>query len=52
MVKTPPFNAKDAVSVSDGGAKIPHASLPKDQNIKQKKYCNKFKKDFLKNGPH
>ena len=27
--------------------KIPHAN----QNIKQKKYCNKFNKDF-KNGPH
>ena len=33
------------------GAKIPHASLPKNQNIKQKQYCNKFNKDF-KNGPH
>ena len=26
------------------GAKIPHASWPKKQNIKQKQYCNKFKK--------
>ena len=34
------------------GAKIPHASRPKNQNIKkQKQYCNKFNKDF-KNGPH
>ena len=33
------------------GAKIPHASQPKNQNIKQKQYCNKFNKDF-KNGPH
>ena len=33
------------------GAKIPHASGPKNQNIKQKQYCNKFNKDF-KNGPH
>ena len=24
---------------------------PKDQNIKQKQYCNKFSEDF-KNGPH
>ena len=33
------------------GAKIPHASGPKKQNMKQKQYCNKFNKDF-KNGPH
>ena len=31
-----------------GGAKIPHASRPKNQNIKQKQYCNKFNKDFKK----
>ena len=38
-------------SIPDWGAKIPHASQPKNQNIKkQKKYCNKFNKDF-KNGP-
>ena len=33
------------------GTKIPCASQPKKQNIKQKQYCNKFKKDF-KNGPY
>ena len=33
------------------GAKIPHASQPKNQNIRQKQYSNKFNKDF-KNGPH
>ena len=33
------------------GAEIPHALGPKNQNIKQKQYCNKFNKDF-KNGPH
>ena len=33
------------------GAKIPHASQPKNQNIEQQHYCNKFSKDF-KNGPH
>ena len=32
-------------------AKIPHPSWPKNQNMKQKQYCNKFNKDF-KNGPH
>ena len=33
------------------GAKIPRASWPNDQNIKQKQYCNKFNEDF-KNGSH
>ena len=33
------------------GTKIPHASWPKKQIIKQKQYCNKFNKDF-KNGLH
>ena len=41
MVKTLP---------SDLGTKIPHALWPKNQNIKQQQYCDKFK-DF-KNGPH
>ena len=30
------------------GARIPHASQPKNQNIKQKQYCNKFNKDLKK----
>ena len=33
------------------GAKIPHALWPKNQNVKQKQYYNKFNKNF-KNGPH
>ena len=33
------------------GGKIPHASRPKKQNIKQKQYCNRVNKDF-KNCPH
>ena len=33
------------------GVKIPHASQPKNENIKQKQYWNKFNKHF-KNGPH
>ena len=37
-------------SVPGWGTKIPHASY-KNQNIKQKQYCNKLNKDF-KNGPH
>ena len=46
VVKTLPSNAGDAGSISGQGAKIPHASQPKHQNIKQKQYCNKFNKDF------
>ena len=46
VVKTSPSN-----SIPGQGAKIPHTSWPKNQNIKQKQYCNKFNKDF-KNGPH
>ena len=33
------------------GEQIPHASWPKNQNIKRKQHCNKFNKDF-KSGPH
>ena len=32
-------------------AKIPHASWPESQNVKQKQYGNKLNKDFA-NGPH
>ena len=52
VVKSSPSNAGGAGSIPGQGAKIPHASWPKSQNIKkQKQYCNKFNKD-LKNGPH
>ena len=51
VVKTSPSNAGGAVSIPGPGAKIPHGSGPKNQNIKQKQYCNKFNEDF-KNGPH
>ena len=37
--------------ISGWGVKIPHALKSKNQNMKQKQYCNKFNKDF-KNGPH
>ena len=50
MINNPPLDARGAGSVPGEGAKIPH-DLPKNQNIKQKQYCNKFNKDF-KNGPH
>ena len=51
MVKTSLCKAGGAGLIPGRGAKIPHASRPKDRNIKQKQYCNKFNKDF-KNGPH
>ena len=51
VVKTLPSNAGGAGSIPGGGGKIPHASWPKKQNMKQKQYCNKFNKDF-KNGPY
>ena len=46
VVKTSPCNAGGTDSIPGRGAKIPHASWPKNQNIKQKQYCNKFDKDF------
>ena len=51
VVKTSPSTAKGMGSIPGQGAKISHASGPKNQEVKQKQYCNKFNKDF-KNGPH
>ena len=51
MVRILPSNATGSGSIPGQEAKIPHASWPKNQNIKQKQYCNKFNKDFS-NGPH
>ena len=54
MVKTLPSNASGggrAGSIPGWGAKTPHASKPKNPNIKQKRCCNKFNKDF-KSSPH
>ena len=51
MVKTLPSNAGGASSIPGQGDKIPHALWPKNQTTKQKKYSNKFNKDF-KTGPH
>ena len=48
VVKTLPSNAGDAGLIPGWGAEMPHASQPKNQNIKQKQYCNKFNKDFLR----
>ena len=51
MVKTSPFNAGSVGSIPDQGTKIPYDSWPKNKNMKQKQYSDKFNKDFLK-GPH
>ena len=48
MVKTLPSNAGGVGLIPGWGAKIPQASLPRKQNIKQEQYCNKFNKDFRK----
>ena len=43
LVKNLPVNAEDSYLIPGGTAKIPHASWPpKNQNIKQKQYCNTF----------
>ena len=55
VVKTSPSSAGGACLIPGWGAKILHASWPKNQNIKkekQKQHCNKFNKDLKKNGPH
>ena len=51
VVKTSPSNAGGVGSIPGRVAKVPHALRPKNQNIKQKQYCNKFNKDF-KNDSH
>ena len=50
VVKTLPSSAEGMGLISGRGARIPRASWPKNQNIKQKQYCNKLNKDFRK-GP-
>ena len=45
VVKTSSSNVGGVGSIPGWGAKIPHALQPKNQNIKQKQYCNKFNKD-------
>ena len=51
VVGSSPPKAGDVGSVPGQGAEIPHALWPKNQNVKQKQYCNKYNEDF-KNGPH
>ena len=51
MVKISLSLAGDEGSILGQGAKIPYASWPKNQNVKQKQYCNTFSEDF-KSGLH
>ena len=48
VVGTLPSNAGSEGLNPGRGAKISHASRPKNQNVNQKQYCNKFNKDFKK----
>ena len=48
VIKPSPSNAGGAGLIPGWGARIPHPSGPKNQNIKQKQYCNKLNKDFKK----
>ena len=41
LIKTSPSNAKSMGSIPGRGSRIPRASQPKNQNIKQKQYCKK-----------
>ena len=47
MVKTLSSNAGSVDSIPGCGDKIPNTLRPKNQNIKQKQYCNKFNKVFI-----
>jgi len=51
VVKTSPSIARGAGSITSQGANIPHASRPRNQNIKQKQICNKFSKGLKKTFP-
>ena len=48
VVESSPSSAAGVGSIPGRGAKIPHASWAKEQNIKQKRYHNKFNKDQKK----
>ena len=43
-----PSRAEGVGSIPGWGIKIPLASRPKNQNIKQKQYCNKFNRGLKK----
>ena len=46
MAKTSPSNVGGVGSVPGQTAKIPHASQPKNQNIKHKQYCERMVSRF------
>lgn len=46
VVNTLPSNAGGAVSIPGQGTEITHALWPKNQNVRQKQYCNNFNKDL------
>ena len=48
VVKTSPSNAGNTGLIPGRGAKISHALWPRNQNIKQKRFCDKFNKDLKK----
>ena len=48
VVGTLPSNAGSVGSIPGERAKIPHASRPKNHNIKENQCCNKFNKDLKK----
>ena len=48
MVKTSSSNTGGVGLILGRRAKIPHTLGPENQNMKQKQYCNKFRKG---NGP-
>ena len=52
VVKTSPSSVGGAGLIPGWGAQIPHALQPKNQNLKQKQYCNKFNKDLKKKKHH
>ena len=48
VVETYPSSSGGVGSIPGQGTRIPDALWPKSQITKQKQYCNKFSRDFLK----
>ena len=48
VVKIFAFQCRGAGLIPGQGAKIPYATQSKNQNMKQKHYCNKSNKEFKK----
>ena len=46
MVHISPSKCRASGNIPGWRAKIPYVFQPKNQNIKQKQYCNEFNKDF------